>query len=323
MTTTADDDGAMTPNVTSQPDARATVNGLPRKRRELQNHHLDSTRWNEFRYRPGDIVIATWAKSGTTWMQQIVAELVFNAADDIRVAELSPWIELRWYPKELMVAALEAQRHRRFVKTHLPVDALPFSPDARYIYVARDGRDVVWSLYNHHRHLTWLAYRFINGTPGLVGAPLTEPVDDVVEYFRQWLARDGYPFWPFWAHVKSWWDIRSLPNVLLVHFADLKRDLRGEIQRVARFLDVDVSEDAWPRILTHCSFDCMKRAATAVPESIGLALKGGVDTFLNRGTSGRWCEVLPMEDVSAYERAAVAKLGPECARWLTLGRVSP
>ena len=45
---------------------------------------------------------------------------------------------------------VEAQTHRRFLKTHLPVDALVFSEKAKYIYIGRDGRDVVWSLYNHH-----------------------------------------------------------------------------------------------------------------------------------------------------------------------------
>ena len=71
----------------------------PRKTRELQNHHFDSTIWNELSIRDGDIVIATYAKSGTTWVQQIVAQLLFEGADALDVAEMSPWLDLRVPPK--------------------------------------------------------------------------------------------------------------------------------------------------------------------------------------------------------------------------------
>lgn len=293
---------------------------MPSKTREVQNHHLDSTRWNGFRFRPGDIVIATWAKSGTTWLQQIVGQLLHGGAEDVPVAEISPWVELRWYPKDAMLAALEAQQHRRFMKTHLPADALPLSVKARYIYVARDGRDVALSLYNHHKNMTWLAYRFINGTPGRVGPALEQPCGDVVDYFREWLARDGFPFWPYWPHIRSWWDVRDLPNVLLVHYENLRRDLQSQMRRIARFLEVDVPEERWPVIVEHCSFDYMKRTGAAVPRTIGLALNGAASTFLNRGTSGRWRDVLPPDDVLAYERAALEHLGAHCARWLESGR---
>ena len=44
--------------------------------RELHNHHFDSTIWNDLQFRDDDIVISTYAKSGTTWVQQIVAQLL-------------------------------------------------------------------------------------------------------------------------------------------------------------------------------------------------------------------------------------------------------
>jgi aryl sulfotransferase len=111
----------------------------PRKTRELHNHHFDSTIWNGFRFRDDDIVIATYAKSGTTWVQQIVAQLLFAGAEGLEVAEMSPWLDLRVPPKEVKLSAVEAQAHRRFIKTHLPVDALVYSPRAKYLYVGRDG----------------------------------------------------------------------------------------------------------------------------------------------------------------------------------------
>jgi aryl sulfotransferase len=67
-----------------------TTISWPRKQRELHNHHFDSTIWNDFKFRDDDIVIATYGKSGTTWVQQIVGQLLFNGAEEISVAELSP-----------------------------------------------------------------------------------------------------------------------------------------------------------------------------------------------------------------------------------------
>ncbi len=115
----------------------------PEKVRELHNHHFDSTIWNDFRFRDDDVVVATYAKSGTTWTQQIVALLLFGPYPDLEVAEMSAWLDLRVPPKGVKLPMVEAQTHRRFLKTHLPLDALVFSPEAKYIYVGRDGRDVV------------------------------------------------------------------------------------------------------------------------------------------------------------------------------------
>ena len=183
--------------------------------------------WNGFAFRDDDVVIGTYAKSGTTWTQQIVGQLIFEGRADVDVGEMSPWVDLRVPPREVKLPAIEAQTHRRFLKTHLPVDALVFSPKARYVYVARDGRDVLWSMWNHHRNANAAWYGALNDTPGLVGEPIAPPPATIREYYHDWLDRDGHPFWPFWENVRSWWNARHLPNVLLVHFADLKADMEG------------------------------------------------------------------------------------------------
>ena len=100
-------------------------------------------------------------------------------------------------PAAEKLAMLEAQLHRRIVKTHLPVDALVFSPKAKYIYIARDGRDVLFSWYHHHCTANALWYQIMNDTPGLVGPPIGPPDPDVRRYFRTWLEQDGYPAWSF------------------------------------------------------------------------------------------------------------------------------
>src|SRR3954469_16351514 len=118
----------LTTSVTNSNYALMETVNWPIKTRELHNHHFDSTIWNDFKFRDDDVIIATYAKSGTTWVQQIVSQLIFNGQGGLPVAEMSPWLDLRIPPKQVKLLEVEKQSHRRFLKTHLPVDALVFSP---------------------------------------------------------------------------------------------------------------------------------------------------------------------------------------------------
>ncbi|MBW8753089.1 MAG: sulfotransferase domain-containing protein [Sphingomonadales bacterium] len=289
---------------------------LPRKTRELQNHHMDSTVWNDFQFRDDDVIVATYGKSGTTWTQQIVGQILLGPDPSLPVAEMSPWLDLRVPPKHVKLPEVEAQTHRRFVKTHLPVDALRFSDKAKYIFIGRDGRDVIWSMYNHHANANAKWYEAMNDTPGLVGPKIERPNPDICAYFREWLERDGFPFWAFWENIRSWWEIRHLPNVMMVHFAELKRDLGGKMRAIADFLDVSVAPELWPELERYCSFDWMKANAAHVAPLGGAIFEGGAETFINKGVNGRWQEALPAADSAAYETKAIEELGAECAAWL-------
>ncbi|MDA8052327.1 MAG: sulfotransferase domain-containing protein [Rhodospirillales bacterium] len=292
----------------------------PRKTRELHNHHMDSTVWNDFSFREDDIVIATYGKAGTTWVQQIVGQLIFDGQEGVPVSVLSPWLDLRVPQKEVKLAALEQQTNRRFIKTHLPVDALLYSPRAKYLYVGRDGRDVVWSLYNHHLRANERWYQALNETPGLVGPPIAPPPDSIRQYFLEWLAGDGYPFWSFRENIRSWWEIRALPNLLLVHYEDLKRDLAGEMRRIAAFLEFTPAAERWPAIIAHCTFDYMKANAAEAAPLGGAFWEGGAETFIHKGVNGRWRETLTGADRRAYETMVEETIGTEGARWLARGR---
>lgn len=289
---------------------------IPTKTRELHSHHFDSTIWNDFKFRDDDIIIGTYMKSGTTWMQQIISQLIFNGAENLETAETSPWMDLRVPPKEMKLEAVNAQTHRRFLKTHLPVDALVFSPKAKYVYIARDGRDIVWSAYNHHRNANDTWYELLNDTPGRVGPPIEKPPESIREYFDEWLEKDGHPWHSFWDNVRTWWAIRDLPNVYLLHFDELRADMPGEIRRLAEFLDIPIDEDKWQDILLHCSFDYMKRNATKSVPLGGIFWEGGAETFIYKGTNGRWRDVLSEEESRNYEQRAIEALGEECAEWL-------
>jgi len=293
----------------------------PKKRRDIHNHHMDSTVWDRFAFRDDDVVVATYGKAGTTWTQHIVGQLVFGGDPEVQIARISPWVDLRIMPPNLL-ELLEAQQHRRIVKTHLPLDALTFSPKAKYLYIGRDGRDVVWSLYNHHASANQSWYDALNDTPGRVGPPIARPDPDIRRYFLTWLEQDGAPFWAFWENVASWWAARDLPNVRFVHYNDLKRDPEREIRAIADFLGCDVPPARWPQILEHCTFAWMKAHAENVTPMGGAIFEGGAQSFVHKGVNGRWRDVLTADDVAAYERRALAELGPECARWLADGTMA-
>ncbi|HSQ99099.1 MAG TPA: sulfotransferase domain-containing protein [Sphingomicrobium sp.] len=316
-----DEDEAFAPTRASAAAARdgamTMAARVPRKSRELCNHHLDSRIWNAFEFRPGDVIVATYPKSGTTWMQQIVAQLVFAGAE-IPINRISPWMDSR-LNQRMRLAALAAQRHPRILKSHLPLDALVYSPRAKYIYVARDGRDVVWSLHHNHSNATELYYRAFNDTPGRIGPPIGPPDPDIRRYFRRWLDEDGFPFWPYFDHVGSWWEARGIDNILIVHFSDLSSDLEGEMRRIAAFLGAEIDPARWTRLVERCTFSYMKEHAQEVAPFGDAILEGGPQTFINKGKNGRWAGILSDRNIADYEAAAREKLGAECAAWLAAG----
>lgn len=295
----------------------------PKKTHEIKHRVCDSARWNGFRFRDDDVVIGTWSKTGTTWMQQIVAQLIFRGAADVDGPQLSPWLDMSGVALPAVIAQLEAQTHRRFIKSHLPVSALVFSPKAKYIYLGRDVRDVVWSFYNHLASFTQQTLDRYNAPPDL-GAPIEWPRGDERQFYHNFLAGSGGTaaggIWSFWQHVQGWWNIRGLPNVLLVHFNSLKADLPGEIRRIAAYLSIPLDEAVMPRIVEHCSFDHMQRAAASV-EFLNMAFKGGAKAFFNKGTNGRWKDVLSAEEIAKADEVAAQNLTPDCAHWLKTGEL--
>jgi aryl sulfotransferase len=305
---------------------RTHASALPRRTRVYQNHHFDSTRWDYLASRPDDVVIATSYKAGTTWTLSIVALLVFQGVLPAPLSEISPWLDMRIFPLELILNGLAAQTHRRFIKTHLPLDGLPWDPERKFLYVARDGRDVFMSLWNHHANLTDEALQSFNSVPGRVGDELPPAPGDLHELWRDWVSRGWFEWesdgWPYWSHlynVQSWWDFRHVPNILLVHFADLIEDTEREARRIAGFLRIDLPETLWPELVARVSFAAMKTKGELYAPGEGRFWKGGAGTFLNQGTNGRWRGVLTAEELAAYDAACARVLTPDCRAWLEHG----
>ena len=306
---------------------------LPHVIYTYQSHILDSTRWQRYEPRADDIIIATPPKSGTTWMQEIVRQLVFLGQgvperDAMGLWQVSLWLEQRLAPLDGVLRQLEAQQHRRFMKTHLPMDGLPYFPQVKYIIVGRDARDVAMSLWNHYSEFTDEQLERFNNTPGRVGDPVSPP-EDIHTFWRTWITRgrfawesEGYPVQGNLHHIQTWWNYRHLPNILFVHYSDLKANLAAEIRRIANFLAIPLTDAVLPSIMQAVSLDAMRWREDRLDSRMKEIFKEGAKTFFFKGTNGRWQDVLSAEELALYEKKAAQVLTPDCRAWLEQGRVA-
>ena len=275
------------------------------------------------------MIIATAPKVGTTWMQQIVSLLVFQSPEPRPLGHTSPWIDCRFRgPVELMLENIETQTHRRFLKSHLPLDALPIYDEVRYIHVARDGRDACMSLLNHYKSFSKEAldgFDKIGLSDETIGRPFPRTPQTEREFFLYWIAGSEDEPTPrsdhFLSLERSFWRERRRSNLLLVHYGDLKADLSSEMKRVAEFLGIKTLNSIWSRLVEAASFEAMKREGGRLMPQVERLFVGGHQDFFYKGTNSRWRDFLTEADVSLYERKIEAELAPALIRWLTEGRL--
>ncbi len=306
--------------------------------RALVSPVLDSSRWDAFEPRDGDIIIATFAKVGTTWTQRIVDLLVHQSPDVRPALSISPWLDATFFnPIDEDLATLEAQTHRRYIKSHLPFDSLPVWDSARYIHVGRDGRDARLSWQNHmagtrpefvQRIATNAMQLAREGTLSAPsGPPPGPPPEDPRDFVLQWMDMlesappDGPGVDPHYFDFEAtYWRERKRPNLLFVHYDDMIEDLAGEMRRISEFLEIDTPGSVMARLVDAARFATMKAQGDELAPVLKDLFDRGADRFINQGRSGRWREVLRSEDAARYEAIAARKVSPALAAWLANGR---
>jgi aryl sulfotransferase len=299
--------------------------------REYRTWSVDSRLWKSYHPRVDDIIVATYPKSGTTWMQRIVNLLIFQTDDARPVDVLSPWIDRRFgKPIDEVWPSVNAQTHRRALKSHLPLDGLPLYDEVSYIHVARDGRDAAMSFHNHGTGFNQF-YLDQADAIGLADETIARPYpripEEPAEYFHQWLRvgaiqgqNSGYNSLSYFEFEKTYWSERHRKNLLLVNYAVLKTDLAAEMRRVAEFLNITVSEEQWPILVKAAGFEAMKKQGAELMPGVNKIFTQGTDRFFNKGINGRWKGVFSKDDLALYDAKLNETLPPECISWLQLGR---
>jgi hypothetical protein len=279
--------------------------------RRYRTFGADSGRWDRFEFRPGDIVISSPPRSGTTWTQVLCALLVFGGPEfPAPLERISPWLDQQTRPVGDVLADLAAQRHRRFVKTH--------------------PRDVAVSLCHHFANLDFDRLRTVRadavGLDDLADLPpRVRPPTDPAAHFRVFVEVDslGGPatLATVLHHLSTGWERRADANVALFHYADYQVDLPGELVRLGRVLGIDVDDAGASSLARHAALDQMReRVGDVVPNaSDGIWLNP--DAFLRQGSSGQWRDLVSAEDLALYDQRVASLVPPDLAAWAHGGRL--
>lgn len=277
----------------------------------------DSGRWLGFPFRDGDIVISSRSKHGTTWMQMICALLVYRTPELPRpLADISPWLDWLGTPRSEVVADLQAQTHRRIIKTHTPLDGLPLDRRATFVVVARHPLDAAISLYHQGDNLDHERIRELIPDPRV---PTGKDHPELVEWLRSWIDWDGPPaarldslpgvMW----HLTDAWDRRTDENIVLAHYDDLVDGLEREMRRLAATLDCDDRDIS--ELARAATFEAMRARSDLLAPGVDGVLRDRA-AFFRRGSSGERNEVLSTEDLSRYEARARNLATDDLLAWL-------
>jgi aryl sulfotransferase len=284
-----------------------------------QSPDEDSARWLGFPFRDGDIVISTRSKTGTTWVQMICALLIFQTPElPAPLAQLSPWLDHLIMPREEVYARLAAQQHRRFIKTHTPLDGIPLDSSATYIVTARHPLDMAVSLYHQGDNIDLARVRQLTGQPESADPP--RPPKPLHDWLLGWIAGDDNPreyldslpgiMW----HLSDAWSRHAEPNVMLVHYDNLSADLPGQMRWLAGQLGIAVPEGTWPALVQAATFENMRDSADTLVPSAGIFKSNAA--FFRRGISGAGREILSDEELAAYHVRVAQLAPPDMLTWL-------
>ncbi len=285
----------------------------------------DSARWESFVFRSDDIVISTPPKCGTTWTQMLCALLVFDSPEfDRPLARISPWLDMQTRSLASVVADLEAQTHRRFIKTHTPLDGLPFHDTVTYLCVGRDPRDVAMSWAHHAANMDPEAMLTLRADAvGLddlheIGPPPAPPSADPRARFWEWALDDESPT-PTLArllrHLETFWARRGEANIEMLHYHDLTADLSGQMRRLADTLRLTISDQRINELATAATFDQMKKRAVDIAPNSDQGLWRNTEEFFHRGESGQWRNLLDDVDLARYDERVSELVPPDLAVW--------
>lgn len=282
---------------------------------------MDSARWEDFSFRDGDVVISTPAKSGTTWLSMCCLVLIHGQPTlPAPMSKLVPWLDQVLAPIDEITARLDAQQHRRVIKTHTPLDAVPWDERVTYVGIGRDPRDTLLSFANHLQNMDVEVVLERRAAAGLASAPpvLARPTDPVDLFLHA--VDDVSPATACTSSVlfilhnlRALWDRRHEPNVALFHYGDLRADLDSEMRRLATILDVKVDEARWPELVHAATLDSMREHADDVAPNADVKLWHDNKRFFAEGRAGAWRTALPEGALRRYDERVEELAGDDPA----------
>ncbi|XP_054848484.1 sulfotransferase 1 family member D1-like [Eublepharis macularius] len=245
-----------------------------------------------FEARPDDLLISTYPKAGTTWMQEIV-DLIRSGGDVEKARRAPTYVRIPFLeicsppPVPSGVDTLVDVPSPRVIKTHLPFQLVPksfFENNCKIIYVARNAKDNLVSYYFFDR------MNLTQPDPG--------PWDSYVKKFME-----GKVAWGSWYdHVRRYWDERANHRILYVFYEDMKEDPAREIHRIKDFLEIDLPEDIVQKITHHTSFQVMRDNPMSNYSTLPNAIfDKKIGTFMRKGEVGDWKNYFTVAQNEAFD----------------------
>ncbi|MEO1064719.1 MAG: sulfotransferase domain-containing protein [Actinomycetota bacterium] len=304
--------------------------------REYVSLGVDSTRWSRFELRDGDVIISTPSKCGTTWMQTLVAMLLLDRVDlGEPISVLSPWLDAKVVAEDEVFARLDAQNHRRFIKTHTPLDGIPRPEGVTVITVVRHPLDVALSDRDHGDNADPERARTLitaSGNEPPEPSPAEQQADERPtgdrEYLRWWIDREKaflgtgpHGLLDLCHQAGLSWEARHEPNVALFHYGDLWSNLEGEVRLLADVLDVSATEQRLGEIVEATTIDSMRGRAEMAAPWAELGVWRDPAAFFRVGGTRPWAEILTAGDLDHFH-VRLAELAGDAADWILAGRAA-
>ncbi|CRL03234.1 CLUMA_CG016264, isoform A [Clunio marinus] len=221
-----------------------------------------------FDVRPSDVFVCTFPRSGTTWTQEMVwlicNDLDYNTAKQVALTKRFPYIENHLVTSEKAAKemshisgniknlenvfapiydVLESQTTQRFIKTHLPIEFLPWKikqVGAKVVYVARNPKDAAVSFF-HFQQNPWFRY------------------NENFEHYAEYFMKDLVMYSPYWDHVASGWKHKDDQNVHFVFYENFKLNMKQSLINLAEFLGKPLKDEDLPGLMKHLDFENAKK----------------------------------------------------------------
>uniref|UniRef100_A0A8C6QVF7 Sulfotransferase n=1 Tax=Nannospalax galili TaxID=1026970 RepID=A0A8C6QVF7_NANGA len=243
--------------------------------------------------RDEDIFIVTYPKSGTNWMIEILC-LILKDGDPSWIHSVPIWQRAPWCETIVSAFSIPDQPSPRLMSSHLPIQLFPkavFNSKAKVIYLGRNPRDVVVSLYHYSK----------------IAVQLKDP--GTPDQFLQDFLKGEVQFGSWFDHIKGWIRMQNQENFLFITYEELQKDLRGSVERVCEFLGRPLGEEALGSVVAHSAFSAMKANAmsnyTLLPSSLLDHRRGA---FLRKGISGDWKNHFTVAQSETFNRVYRKKM---------------
>ncbi|XP_051846956.1 sulfotransferase 2A1-like [Antechinus flavipes] len=248
---------------------------------------------DEFELQDEDVVIVTYPKSGTHWMIHILS-LIYSKGDPTWVKSVPYWKRSPWIETKIKKEMLENKENSHLFTSHLPVHLFPksfFTSKAKILYVARNPRDVLVSLYHFKNHIP--SYRLYSS----------------FEHFFEEFLQGNVPLGSWFDHIKGWLSMRNSEKFLFLTYEELHQNLKDSVEKLCQFLGKELSEEEINSVMKNASFQVMKKHILENKEPMPIENMESIKIVLMRkGICGDWKNHFTVTQMETFNKLYQEKM---------------